>query len=187
MRNSIWHDHRSLLFWREIIYNCATFLTLIIYSMDAFIEIDVLCFSRCVTSRNPLYSNAASVAACSRAREEAAINRQAGGTTLSTQVLVSKSQGRPATVFGDLNHVIALMHFKLTSSILWRRGEGGQKHTKQTINYDSIIGQGFNEAGGCSLVHLCQLESLTWVAQSKRVLISISSHMQRRPRAQPAH
>lgn len=41
-----------------------------------------------------------------------------GGTTLSTQVLVSKSQGRPATVFGDLNHVIALMHFKLTSSIL---------------------------------------------------------------------
>lgn len=44
--------------------------------------------------------------------------KRRGGATFSTQVLVSKSQGRPATVFGDLNHVIALMHFKLTSSIL---------------------------------------------------------------------
>lgn len=76
MWNSRWHNHRSLLFWREIIYNAPHFS--IIYSMDAFIEIDLLRFSRSVTSRNPLDSNAASVAARSRAREETAINRQAG-------------------------------------------------------------------------------------------------------------
>lgn len=59
--------------------------------------------------------------------------------------------------------------------------ERGQKHTKQTINYYSIIGQGFNEAGGCSLVHLCQPESLKWVAESKHVLINISPHIRHPP------
>lgn len=86
---------------------------------------------------------------------------------------LTKSQGRPATVCGDLTML------QLWCILNWPRAyfgdkERGQKHTKQTINYYSIIGQGFNEAGGCSLVHLCQPESLTWVAQSKHVLISIS-------------
>lgn len=98
---------------------------------------------------------------------------------------LTKSQGRPATVCWDLTML------QLWCILNWPRAyfgdeQRGQKHTKQTINYYSIIGQGFNEAGGCSLVHLCQPESLTWVAQSKRVLISISPHMQRWPSEWPA-
>lgn len=98
-------------------------------------------------------------------------------------MILTKSQGRPATVSGDLTML------QLWCILNWPRAyfgdkERGQKRTKQTINYYSIIGQGFNEAGGCSLVHFCQPESLTWVAQSKHVLISISLHIQHCPSLQ---
>ena len=60
---------------------------------------------------------------------EAVINWKTG-TTLSTQVLVklNKKPKKASNCLWGFNTVTALMHFKLTTNILWRQGERTETH-----------------------------------------------------------